>query len=135
MRELLAYPLPAETFTASAFTRALYRFGLERLAPLLDETRSWERELSQDEQLCLVFARILIQAPPWVLIDGTLGALEDDVLELVIDVFSKELQGTGVIHIGGPGEAHQLFSIIAHLVKASRTANSPGDPKTPGNLQ
>jgi len=134
LRELLAYPLPAETFTASAFTRALYRFGLERLAPLLDETRSWERELSQDEQLCLVFARILIQAPPWVLIDGTLGALEDDVLERVIDVFSKELQGTGVIHIGGPGEAHQLFSIIAHLVKASRTANGPGDPKTPGNL-
>jgi putative ATP-binding cassette transporter len=135
LRELLAYPLTAETFTASAFTRALYRFGLERLAPLLDETRRWDRELSQDEQLCLVFARILIQAPPWVLIDGTFGALEDDVLELVIDVFSKELQGTGVIHIGGPGEAHQLFSIIAHLVKASRTANSPGDPKTPGNLQ
>ena len=59
---------------------------------MLDETRRWDRELSQDEQLCLVFARILIQAPPWVLIDGTFGSLEDDVLELVIDVFSNELQ-------------------------------------------
>src|SRR5450631_4413714 len=132
LRELLAYPLPAETFTASAFTRALYRFGLERLAPLLDETRSWERELSQDEQLCLVFARMLIQSPPWVLIDGTFGALDDDVLELVIDVFSKELKGTGVIHIGGPGEAHELFSTIAHLVKAPRAANSATDLKAPG---
>ena len=135
LRELLAYPLTAQSFTESAFTRALYRFGLERLAPLLDETRRWDRELSQDEQLCLVFARILIQAPPWVLIDGTFGALEDDVLELVIDVFSKELQGTGVIHIGGPGEAHELFSIIAHLVKAPRTANSPTDLKAPGSRQ
>ncbi len=134
LRDLLAYPLPAESFAASAFTRALYRFGLERLAPLLDETRRWERELSQDEQLCLVFARILIQAPPWVLIDGTLSSLDDDVLELVIDVFSKELQGTGVIHIGGAGEAHQLFSIIAHLVKAPRTANSATGLKAPGNL-
>jgi putative ATP-binding cassette transporter len=135
LRELLAYPLPAESFAASAFTRALYRFGLERLAPLLDETRRWERELSQDEQLCLVFARILIQAPPWVLIDGTFGSLEDDVLELVIDVFSKELRGTGVIHIGGPGEAHQLFSMIAHLVKAPRAANGATDLQAPGSRQ
>ena len=132
LRDLLAYPLPAESVTAGAFRRALYRFGLERLAPLLDETRRWDRELSQDEQLCLVFSRLLIQSPPWVLIDGTFGALEDDVLELVIDVFSKELQGTGVIHIGGPGAAHELFTIVAHLIKAPRTADS-ADVKAPGN--
>ena len=81
--------------------------------PLLDETHRWDRELSQDEQLCLVFARILLQNPPWVLIDGTFGSLDDDVLELVMDVFTKELAQTGVIHIGGPGEAHSLFSTVA----------------------
>ena len=123
LREVLAYPLKAENFNASAFTRALFRLGLERLAPLLDETRRWDRELSQDEQLCLVFARMLIQMPPWVLIDGTFGALDDDVLELVIDVFTKELKQTGIIHIGGPGEAHDLFSLILHLVKAPRAAD------------
>jgi putative ATP-binding cassette transporter len=133
LRDLLAYPLPAENLTTAAFTRALYRFGLERLAPLLGETRRWDRELSQDEQLCLVFARLLIQSPPWVLIDGTFGVLEDDVLELVIDVFGKELQGTGVIHIGGPGGAHRLFSIVAHLVKAPRAANDATDVKAPGS--
>ncbi|HEY0800376.1 MAG TPA: ABC transporter ATP-binding protein/permease, partial [Steroidobacteraceae bacterium] len=74
LREVLAYPLKAESFSAGAFSRALYRLGLERLAPLLDETRRWDRELSQDEQLCLVFARMLIQTPPWALIDGTLGS-------------------------------------------------------------
>jgi vitamin B12/bleomycin/antimicrobial peptide transport system ATP-binding/permease protein len=120
LREVLAYPLKAENFNATAFTRALFRLGLERLAPLLDETRRWDRELSQDEQLCLVFARMLIQTPPWVLIDGTFGSLDDDVLELVIDIFSKELKNTGIIHIGGPGEAHDLFSVIFHLVKAPR---------------
>src|SRR5271166_6026678 len=110
LREVLAYPLKADGFSTAGFTRALYRLGLERLAPLLDETRRWDRELSQDEQLCLAFARLLIQKPPWVLIDGTFGSLDDDVLELVIDVFTNELQHTGVIHIGGPGEAHVLFS-------------------------
>jgi putative ATP-binding cassette transporter len=122
MREVLAYPLKAENFSADAFARALFRLGLERLAPLLDETRRWDRELSQDEQLCLVFARMLIQMPPWVLIDGTFGLLDDDVLELVIDVFTKELKASGIIHIGGPGEAHYLFSANLHLIKASGQA-------------
>jgi putative ATP-binding cassette transporter len=120
LREVLAYPLKAESFKAGTFTRSLYRLGLERLVLLLDETHRWDRELSQDEQLCLVFARILIQTPPWILIDGTFGSLDDDVLEPVIDIFSNELQHTGVIHIGGPGEAHPLFSRVLHLVRAPR---------------
>jgi putative ATP-binding cassette transporter len=132
LREMLAYPLKADTFTANAFTRALYRLGLERLARLLDETHRWDRELSQDEQLCLVFARILIQAPPWLLIDGTFGSLDEDVLELVIDVFGNELQRTGIIHIGGPGEAHALFSTVLHLVKSPRTHHSTPAPSELG---
>jgi putative ATP-binding cassette transporter len=99
---------------------------------LLDETHRWDRELSQDEQLCLVFARILLQNPPWVLIDGTLGTLDDDVLELVMDVFTQELAQTGVIHIGGPGEAHSLFSTVLHLVKAPRDAVTAPTSKEPG---
>jgi vitamin B12/bleomycin/antimicrobial peptide transport system ATP-binding/permease protein len=120
LREVLAYPKKPESFATPAFTRALYRLGLERLVLLLDETHRWDRELSQDEQLCLVFARILLQAPPWVLIDGTFGSLDDDVLELVIDIFTHELRQTGIVHIGGPGEAHPLFSRVLHLVRAER---------------
>ncbi|MGC1386932.1 MAG: ABC transporter ATP-binding protein/permease [Steroidobacteraceae bacterium] len=132
LREVLAYPLTAESFTTDAFTRSLYRFGLERLAPLLDEARRWDRELSQDEQLCLVFARILIQTPPWVLIDGTLGSLDDDVLDLVVDVFTNELRHISIIHIGAPGEAHRLFPSVLHLVKAPRIPKSATDPGAPG---
>ena len=133
LREVLAYPLKADTFMASAFTRALYRLGLERLVLLLDETHRWDRELSQDEQLCLVFARVLIQTPPWLLIDGTFGTLDDDVLELVVDVFNNELEHTGIIHIGGPGEAHPLFSTILHLVKAPRTDGTAPAQRDLGN--
>ncbi len=127
LREVLAYPMKPEDFGAPSFSRALYRFGVERLAIMLDETHRWDRELSQDEQLSLVFARILIQTPPWVLIDGTLGSLDDDVLDLVMDVFTKELKHTAIIHIGGPGEAHPLFSNVLHLVKA----DGPGSAATP----
>jgi vitamin B12/bleomycin/antimicrobial peptide transport system ATP-binding/permease protein len=132
LREVLAYPLKAESFSARAFTQALYRLGLERLTPLLNETRRWDRELSQDEQLCLVFARMLIQNPPWVLIDGTFGALDDDVLALVIDVFTTELKDTAIIHIGGAGEAHPLFSKVLHLVKAE-APHAAADKKAGGD--
>jgi putative ATP-binding cassette transporter len=133
LREVLAYPLKAESFESSAATRALYRLGLERLAPLLDTTRRWDRELSQDEQLCLAVARIVLQSPPWVLIDGTFGSLDDDVLDLVIDVFSNELQRTGIIHVGGPGQAHPLFTRALHLVKDPRVKRRGLPVKAPGS--
>jgi putative ATP-binding cassette transporter len=118
LREVLAYPLKPDSFTTEACTRVLYRLGLERLGRSLDETLRWDRELSQDEQLCLVFARIALQSPPWLLIDGTLGSLDDDVRELVVDVLSKELRNTGIIHIGGAAQAEVLFSRVLHLVRA-----------------
>jgi vitamin B12/bleomycin/antimicrobial peptide transport system ATP-binding/permease protein len=121
LREVLAYPLKAESFEEGAFRRALFRLGLERLAPLLNATHRWDRELSQDEQLCLAIARILLQSPPWVLIDGTFGTLDDDILGLVTDVFTDELQRTGIIHIGGPAQAYPLFTRVLHLIKAPRT--------------
>jgi len=131
LREVLAYPQKADTYGASSYTRALYRLGVERLALMLDENHRWDRELSQDEQLCLVFARILIQNPPWVLLDGTFGSLEDDVLELVMDVFTNELKATGVIHIGGAGEAQALFSTVLHLVKSPRSPTGSAALKAP----
>jgi putative ATP-binding cassette transporter len=119
LREVLAYPLKVERFDEGAFAPALSRLGLERLMPLLDVTHRWDRELSQDEQLCLTFARLVLQRPPWVLIDDTLGSLDDEMLERVVDVFANELVNTGVIHIGRSAQARDpFFSRVLHLMKA-----------------
>lgn len=125
LREVLAYPAKVQGYDANAFGHALERLGLDRLVPQLDETRRWDRELSQDEQLGLAFARIVLQAPPWVLIDDTFGSLEDEALERVIDVFTHELQSTSIIHIGRAGQARDvLFSRVLHLAKAPVTPTS-----------
>src|SRR5580700_6748811 len=119
LREVLAYPLKVDSFGADAFARALARLGLERLEPMLDSTRRWDRELSQDEQLSLAFARIVLQKPRWALIDDTLGSLDDEALERVIDVLANELEGTTVINIGRAAQARDpLFTRVLHLVKA-----------------
>ncbi len=134
LREILAYPLPAESMDAAVFAPALRRLGLERLVPLLDVLRRWDRELSQDEQLGLAFARILLQAPPWLVIDDALGSLDDDALERVLDVFAKELAQTGIIHIGGAVQGRDAaFSRLLHLAKAPGSSAEPPDASpTPG---
>jgi vitamin B12/bleomycin/antimicrobial peptide transport system ATP-binding/permease protein len=119
LREVLAYPLKVESFGDGAFAHALVRLGLERLMPMLDVTHRWDRELSQDEQLCLAFARIVLQTPRWALIDDSLGLLDDEAHERVIDVFANELESTTVIHIGRAAHARDpLYTRVLHLVKA-----------------
>jgi putative ATP-binding cassette transporter len=118
LREVLAYPAKVAGFTDAAFEHALARLGLDRLLSRLDLLRRWDRELSQDEQMSLAFARIVLQAPRWVLIDDAFGSLDDDALERVIDVFHNELKHTSVIHIGGAVQGRDgMFGRVVHLVK------------------
>ncbi len=131
LREVLAYPLKPDGFDADSCARALLRLGLERLVPLLDVVRRWDRELSEDEQLALAFARVLLQAPAWVLIDDVFGSLDGHTLERVIEVFGDELARTGVVHIGGAQARDPLFARVVHLVKCpvERAADPPARGK------
>jgi vitamin B12/bleomycin/antimicrobial peptide transport system ATP-binding/permease protein len=130
LKEVLAYPLEVERFEDTAYTRSLTRLGLGRLVNLLEVTRRWDRELSQDEQLALAFARIVLQAPPWLLIDDMLGSLDDEALERVVDIFSNELEHTGVIHMGRAAQARDpLFHRVLHLVKSPPKAVGGGGAK------
>jgi len=116
LREVLAYPLSTDRFESDAFSGALVRLRLERLVPMLDTALRWERELSDDEQQSLAFARVRLHGPHWVLIDEVFDSLEDDALELVIDIFTKDLAQTGVLHIGR-SDAQHFFSRVLHLIR------------------
>ncbi len=123
LAEALTYAMEPSSYPREAMVAALASVGLQRLEPLLDKPGRWEREVSVDEQLLLAFARVVLQAPPWLVMDEAFGALDDDTLERIIDVLNGPLAQTGVIHIGSAGEAHdRLFTQVVHLVKA------PGDP-------
>jgi putative ATP-binding cassette transporter len=117
LREVLAYPSATAAFDAAAYAKALARLKLDRLVPLLDVSRRWDHELSEDEQQTLAFARVVLHAPPWILIDEVLDALEDDARQAVLDIFAEDLKHTGVIHIGRSDAHDHLFSRVLHLVK------------------
>jgi putative CocE/NonD family hydrolase len=122
LREVLAYPGRAEDFTESAYLHALRRMGLERLIPMLSETYRWERQLSQDEQLSLAVARIVLQRPPWLIVDDTFDSLDRETLERVVEMFANELERTSVIQIRSAALRDPLFSRVAHLVRVPSTA-------------
>jgi vitamin B12/bleomycin/antimicrobial peptide transport system ATP-binding/permease protein len=117
LREILAYPAATEKFKEADYTSALARLKLERLQPLLDVPHRWERELNEDDQQALAFGRVLLHAPPWVLIDEVLDSLEDDARRAVLDIFATDLERTGVIHIGREDVQDKFFSRVLHLVK------------------
>jgi len=117
LREVLAYPSATETFEAAAYVNALVRLRLDRLEPLMDVSRRWDHELSEDEQQTLAFARVVLHAPPWVLIDEVLDSLDENARRCVLDLFAKDLPHTGVIHIGRADAHDHLFSRVLHLVK------------------
>jgi putative ATP-binding cassette transporter len=73
--------------------------------------------LSADQHKTLACARVLLHAPPWVLIDEVLDSLDTDARRGIVEIFAKDLPHTGVIHIGRAAAADQIFSRVLHLIK------------------
>ncbi len=104
------------------------------MTPLLDSTRRWDRELNEDELQALALARVITHQPAWLLIDEVLDSLDDRQIDLTVDIFTKDLAQSGIIHIGRT-DAHHMFSRVLHLImdptakKLKSPAPAPGAPK------
>jgi putative ATP-binding cassette transporter len=117
LRAALAYPLPEDSFADADLVAVLERAGLGRLASSLDRSARWDRELTEDEQQFLVFARLPLRRPAWVVIDEALDALDDDAHERVLALFRDTLPDTAFVNIGHPEGRHDFFTRTLHLVK------------------
>jgi putative ATP-binding cassette transporter len=117
LREALAYPSHPAGFEESEFIAALDRMGLSHLSSDLDGVARWDRELTNDEQQHLAFARLLLHKPSWVLIDEALDSLDEDSRNTVLDIFRQELAETAVINIGRPDTRQGFFKRVLHLIK------------------
>jgi vitamin B12/bleomycin/antimicrobial peptide transport system ATP-binding/permease protein len=117
LREVLSYPSAGDQFDAKAIAQVLERLELQRLVPMIEETRNWERELSEDEAHCIQFARVLLHAPAWAVVDEVLDNLDAATLKRAVEVITKELAHTGMIYIGSQNGDEQLFGRVLHLIK------------------
>jgi putative ATP-binding cassette transporter len=96
---------------------------LGHLAPRLRRSASSDQELSYDEQLVLVFARLLLRKPDCVVVDEALEALTPETRALVFDILAKELAATSLLEIDGPRAETARYDRVFHLVV---------DPEGPG---
>ena len=117
LRAALAYPLPETTYKDSELVDALECCGLKQLTSSLDRESRWDRELSDEDQQCLVFARLPLHKPRWVVIDQALDSLEEHVRERILAVFREVLADTAIIDIGQRKPRDHLFTRVIHLVK------------------
>jgi putative ATP-binding cassette transporter len=100
LKEALTYPTPPGRFSDEEIGAALTRLRLDRLAPLLDRSSSWDQEITLDEQQRIALARVLLHKPDWIVQDEALSELDDDSRRLAESIFHKELADAALISIG-----------------------------------
>jgi vitamin B12/bleomycin/antimicrobial peptide transport system ATP-binding/permease protein len=117
LRAALAYPSPETAYKDEELVAALERSGLNRLSSSLERVARWDRELTDDEQQFLVFTRILLHTPHWVVIDEAFDALDDDARERILNLCKDCLKDAAIIHIGRPETKDHFFTRVLHLIK------------------
>ncbi|MGH8137400.1 MAG: ABC transporter ATP-binding protein/permease [Steroidobacteraceae bacterium] len=117
LREAMSYPRASEDFKDAAYKSALKELNLQRLIPILDKARSWQQQVSAEELHGLAFARVVLHAPPWIVMDEVLDSLDADTLKLIRDALTNELKDSAVIHVGRPPAGDEMFKRVLHLVK------------------
>ncbi|MCO5064740.1 MAG: ABC transporter ATP-binding protein/permease [Rhizobiaceae bacterium] len=100
LRRVLSYPMQAGAFPDTVLDAALKRVGLNRLADSLDHETRWDKELNEDDQRLLAFARLAVHKPDWVVIDESLDALDATCRRDIYSLLESELPKSTVINIG-----------------------------------
>jgi putative ATP-binding cassette transporter len=76
LREALAYPETAGSYTDDAMRQALVDALLPGLVAELDKIDAWAQKLSGGEQQRLAIARVLLKQPAWIFADEATSALD-----------------------------------------------------------
>ena len=119
LRAALCYPCATHDFDDAATERALAAVGLERLQPQLDATLRWDRQLNDDEKQSLAIARVILQQPRWLVLNGVFEGLDAASRRRIETILGGELAGLGLIDIGkevNEGEAGAFFNRNLRLV-------------------
>ncbi|SOC42991.1 putative ATP-binding cassette transporter [Rhizobium subbaraonis] len=119
LRDVLSYP-QTDTFTDTQLIEALARVGLQRMAPLLDNEARWDRELSDDDERLLAFARAILHKPHWLVLDEVLETMDPTTLRRVLSILETELKGSTVVSLGRVLPDNALFSREIRLVREAK---------------
>lgn len=115
LRAALAFPAEPSAIADGDVKAALDRVQLGYLAAVLDRQTQWGLELTDDEQIRIGIARLLLHKPSWIFVEHVLDALTDEHRDLIRSIFETELAKSAVISIGRLTPAGDLCRKVIHL--------------------
>ncbi|MER9875120.1 ABC transporter ATP-binding protein/permease [Mesorhizobium sp. M0195] len=117
LREVLNHSDGAAEASDAEISEVLADVGLQRLSSSLDRSARWERELSDDEQRLLAFARLALRRPKWVIIDEALDAFDGPTLRQVLSMLEKRIPDAAILNIGRGQHNGRFFRRALTIVK------------------
>lgn len=128
LRDVLSYPHDAGAIADEKLSEALADVGLGHLAESLDRDARWEKDLSEEEQRLLAFARLGLQKPRWVVVDEALDTLDAPARRRVFAMLEEQLPKSTIVNIGRSLSGVTFFTRQVHLTKdAAGPALKPVD--------
>ena len=120
-------PVPEEQLAS-----ALRRYGLSGLAPLLDESRDWDKELATGDRQRLALARAELEKPDIILLDEATSAFDTEAaLELLTEL--RAARPDAIIIAFGQGAGFAEAATHRLLLKRAggvvRMATRPAGPE------
>lgn len=110
LQSIVIYPLDPGQFTASDVEAALKRVGLEKLVPNLARMARWDRILTGDEKQRIAFARVILQRPHWLIVDGVFDEIDSEMTEEFLAIIASELPQSTVVYLGKTRHQDDFFS-------------------------
>ncbi|MCZ0734697.1 ABC transporter ATP-binding protein/permease [Phreatobacter sp. AB_2022a] len=128
LRAALAYPAQSAALDDAVLAEALAEVGLGYLAGRLDDAERWDQILSNGERQRLAVARLLVQKPDLVILDGATSALDEAGEARLMAVLTRALDGATLISVGlrpGLEALHDRKLVLARGDGGARLSSAP----------
>jgi vitamin B12/bleomycin/antimicrobial peptide transport system ATP-binding/permease protein len=100
LREALAYPASAASFSDRELRDVLEKVGLDAFADRLDDSDNWQMRMSGGEQQRLAVARALLARPDWLFMDESTASLDEKSEAALYRAIAETLPKTTLVSIG-----------------------------------
>jgi putative ATP-binding cassette transporter len=115
LRAALAFPAEPSAVADSDIKAALARVELRHFFDSLDRQAQWGLELTDDEQIRVGIARLLLHRPSWIFADHVLNDLSGEQCDLIRSIVEIELAKSAVISISRRAPPEHLCKKVIHL--------------------
>lgn len=123
LRQALYYPGIREDLSDEKLLEILTACRLEHLMPMLDEQHDWSLQLSMGEQQRIIFARVIIHKPSWIMMDEPSASMDKETEKQVYTALEHYLPESTIITIGHSPSLKAFHSRVLELDSCANPEN------------